>query len=317
MRRIIIVLFSMLLVSCQFAYDVAGYLDKNPFTDEVDITKGYSDSSYYRPGEYLRFVMISDVHIGREGHDSGVVEKTDEFLSFLEGKNYPFLICLGDLTDDGHYEDAAVGDFMNACLPHVNSNFIYVLGNHDKHVHTQDSWVSFIKKLRTDESRILRYRFGEVSLYKLDNSSRIYGREQLEYLREALSEDDNPFRIALAHENTTTGGVFDQSLFLFGTADIAERNRLYSIMDKGDAGILLTGHHHKGNIAYHVTDTLGEFNAAALHARETAIPGLESKGFWYECVLDMERSTLSIKAYLADSGAPTGEEWVFSLPRRE
>lgn len=260
--------------------------------------------------ESFSFALMTDPHIGRT--DSGVTERGEEFLKFLGSdteKRYDFVVCLGDLTDTGDIYASSVEKFIDDARKRTElNNFIYVIGNHDIRTQSKATWDEQFSVLTPDHdvSRMMRYSYKGVSIYKLDNSSRIFGKEQLRMLEEALRHDPNKYRIFLAHEVVTTGGELDQTLILFGS-EAGELLRLYRIMRDYGVSMIFTGHHHKGNVIYE-GDYFAEFNAAALHTRSGSF---ESDGYAYSVDVDPVSETIKVTAYVV-----TGEE-ESEMPWRE
>ncbi len=315
MRKTAVIVIAVLLASCTVPGNIISGITSNPFSDSVDLTEpgvlvsgvvdGKMEAEPYgekRTAEELTFPFVTDVHVDRT--DSGVTDFTNEFISFLDGKDYPFTVCLGDLSDTGDYTRDHTASFISECQKRTNGNFVYVIGNHERHMHNESFWDAFAEVLVPSgfSPRMTRYEFGELSIYKLDDSTRIYGREQLAWLEKALENDDNPYKIFIAHINNTTGGVPDQSVVITGLADIVERNRIYRLMDQYGVSLLLTGHHHKGNIAYRIGESFSEFNAAALHRRHTPVVELESMGYWYTLSIVPEEGIIRVTPYYAETG---------------
>ena len=315
MRKALVVLSALLAFSCTIPSSITEGIVSNPFIDAIDLSEpgvlvtGVQDGVLIgepygeeRSPERLLFPLVTDVHTDRK--DSGVTEYKDEFIAFLDGKDFPFAVCLGDLSDTGDYTEDGTWKFISDTGRQVNGNFIYTIGNHERHIHDARFWDDFTRILVPEgfSPRMARYEYGPLSIYKLDDSTRIYGSEQLQYLEAALKADDNPYRIFIAHINNTTGGYPDQSLVITGLADIAERNRIYRLMDQYDVSLLITGHHHRGNIAYRLGDGFSEFNAAALHRRDTPVLELESKGYWYTVEVVPGDGIIRITPYYAETG---------------
>ena len=260
--------------------------------------------------ESFSFALMTDPHIGRT--DSGVTEHGEEFLKFLGSDTetrYDFVVCLVDLTDTGDIYASSVEKFIDDARKRTElNNFIYVIGNHDVRTQSKAAWDEQFSVLTPghDVSRMMRYSYKGVSIYKLDNSSRIFGKEQLRMLEEALRHDPNKYRIFLAHEVVTTGGELDQTLAIFGS-EAGELLRLYRIMRDYGVSMIFTGHHHKGNIIYE-GDYFAEFNAAALHTRSGSF---ESDGYAYSVDVDPISETIKVTAYVV-----TGEE-ESEMPWRE
>ena len=138
-------------------------------------------------------------------------------------------------------------------------------------------------------------------LILLDNASRIFGKDQLNMLEEALRSDPNEYRIFLAHEVVATGGALDQTTVIFGS-EAGELLRLFRLMRNYDVSMFFTGHHHKGNEIYS-GDGFSEFNAAALHSRSGSF---ESDGYWYTVTVDPDAGEITVTSYLVtdDSAEP-------------
>ena len=336
MRKIIVAALSLVLVlsSCSFTSDITSGIKDNPFLKSYQIpAEGLTKDGLFDPpepeippedgegtgeggatppvqqtpmqetspapvGSRFSFVLFADPHLGRD--DSGVTQHTEEFYSFLGTKDYAFAVCLGDIVDAGDIYSQEAEDFIEKVGDMTHGNFIYVLGNHDIHKYTPSQWDEHYKVLvgdGRDVTRMMRYSCGGVSFYKLDNSTRVMGKEQLNMLEEALRRDPNEYRIFLAHEVVTTGGELDQTAILFGM-EAGEAMRLQRLMRSYGVSLIFTGHHHKGNITYRF-DGFSEFNAAALHQRDTAFADFESRGCWYDVEVDTALGVLTLTTYVA------------------
>ena len=349
MMRAVLILLSLLLSSCSFYTDITSAVKGNPFevtysindhdlssvedifAAEVPPEPGEGDEgggedtggpvppppealSAVEPSRFT-FALVTDPHIGRG--DSGVTQHTEEFIDFLRStEDIQFVACLGDIPDNGDIYSKDVEAFINdSRKATATGNFIYVLGNHDKRTHSEAEWDERFSVLTPDypnpTPRMMRYSFNGVSIYKLDNSSRIFGKEQLSMLEEALRNDPNRYRIFLAHETVATGGELDQSLVVFGS-EAGELLRLFRIMDEYNVSILFTGHHHKGNAVYEGRSFV-EFNAAALHERSVFY---ESDGYWYTVDIDPVEESIVITAYSItdDAARPWRETASYTFP---
>ena len=331
MRKAVIILVASLIISsCSFPSSIMQGVSGNPFKPSYQLSEPLSSENIFNPpvspevppeevvppaqsaeplaegSDEFTFVMIADPHINRT--DTGVAQHTEEFISFLEqqaaaGTVYPFIVCLGDLVDNGDIYDSQAQDFIETARGYTElKNFIYVLGNHDIRTHSKSEWESEYNVLTPghDVSRMIRYSYKGVSIYKLDNSSRIFGKDQLAMLEEALRNDPNEYRIFLAHEVVATGGALDQSTVLFGS-EAGELLRLFSIMEKHGVSMLFTGHHHKGNVIYEGSH-FAEFNAAALHSRSVSF---ESDGYWYTVTVSPSAGLVTVAAYCIEDGYAT------------
>ena len=315
MRKALIIFSVLLAFSCTVPGSITEGIVSNPFIKAIDLSapgvlvtgvqNGVLIGHPYgteRDPDRLLFPFVTDVHTDRK--DSYVTEFKDEFIGFLKENDFPFVVCLGDLSDTGDYTEDGTWEFISNAGKHANGNFIYTIGNHERHIHDAGFWDDYSRILVPEgySPRMARYEYGPLSIYKLDDSTRVYGKAQLEYLETALAEDDSPYKIFIAHINNTTGGYPDQSMIITGLADIAERNRIYRLMDQYGVSLLLTGHHHRGNIAYRLGEGSSEFNAAALHRRVTPVIELESMGYWYTAEIIPEISTIRITPYYAETG---------------
>ena len=314
MRSLLLSFILLLLISCEIVFPdaITNHINTNPFVSSYDISKPSQDASRIDIGsesnvqeKKLRFVAITDVHIGREKEDDGIEFFNDNFFSYLDSNKPPFVLCLGDLSDNGVYTPE-LKDFVDNVVSRTRNNwFVYCIGNHERHIFDSDKWYDGdVHDLGWDvklfSGTMARYCYGNIlSIYKMDNSMRIFGQKQLLYLEEAFKQDRAMYKIIVAHDNITSGGVFDQSLVITGFADIQERNHFYRIMDKYGVSLVLTGHHHKGNIEYKLSNDLAELNLAAYHKRSTFLD-YESEGYFYECILDIESGVMTINGYLAE-----------------
>ena len=300
------ILLAVLLLSssCSYApYPLSDY-DVNPFLDKISI------GAYDGSGR-IRFSAVTDMHF-RRYNDGPVKWFNENYYSHLESGDYSFAVSLGDLTDDGIIDGTSLG-FISR-VRSLAGYLIECIGNHDRH-NLSPRWDSGDEVFTTASA----YSFGEIggrpllSIYKLDTSERAIGDLQFRYLEEALAADDSLYRIFITHEIITSGGVPDISAVLFGL-NIQERNHLYRLMDQYGIGLILTGHYHKGNIEYHMKESMGEFNLAAYHQRLTKPFEYESIGYWYSVSIDVDNGKAEITPYSAESGMAQSP-FVFSLPR--
>lgn len=309
--RTIAILLLLLLPSCSMQFGI-GDLYTNPFEKAINLEEVWTVSNEVANGVLqmeqtgyeayesgcIRFPVISDVHLRRENGNDRITHYNDNFLSFLESEDFPFTVNLGDLVDEGSFGDD-ITEYIAGAANRTNGNFIYVLGNHELHAETRQSFNALLSVRHGDNASMARYAYGPLSIYKLDNASRTFGRNQLEALKKALDEDKNPYKILVAHEAVFSGGVLDQTIVLEGMP-IREANRLAKVLSDSNVSLLLTAHHHKGNIIYKL-DGFQEFNLAAGH-RNDIIGNLESKGYWYVVEINPEENMIYIECYLAETG---------------
>ncbi len=293
MRRLALAAFVLMyLISCRLEMLPLSEFSSNPFTSKKTL------SDVVNP-DAIEFSAITDVHLGRR--NSGISWFTDNYFDFLSTKSYPFLIQLGDFSDNGVIGIEEL-DFINKAKAASHaSHFISVMGNHDRH-NVSPLWNN------DPEFQIAeRYSYGKcldgrdmLSIYKLDNSKRTIGSLQFQYLEETLKSDNSRYKIFIAHEIVASGGNFDMSLILFGL-NVEDQLKLYKLMNKYKVGLILSGHHHIGNIEYHFDEKHGEFNLAAFHQRKTKPFEYESEGYFYDISLDTDSGKLTITPYLAET----------------
>lgn len=338
MKILAILLLLVSTISCNITFpdSIASQYEENPFLSVYDISKQKNEKTELVSisnvqsinVDSIRFSIITDVHLGRDRDDSSVKYFHDNFYSYLDSDKPEFLVCLGDLTDDGQY-DQNVKNFIDSTAERTKKGwFVYCIGNHERHIFDYAKW----DEENAENSNGLtgwdlldfagtmgHYMYGNLlSIYKLDSSMRVLGKAQLSFLENALKSDRAKYKIIVAHDNMTTGGTFDQSLFLTGFADITERNKLYRIMSEYKIGLVLVGHHHKGNIEYRMNDYMGELNLAAYHQRKTPLMNLESEGYFYDAILDAKTGMITINGYLAEYTKDTSRKpdtsFSFRLP---
>lgn len=313
MKRIIAILVSILLLSsCVIPEENLSPFSTNPFLEAKAVV--VSDSN--------EIVFFTDAHIGRERTRDDVTRYDENFFSFLDKGDYPIIVSGGDMADDGGVSPELLS-FVSSLSSRSGSIYIEAIGNHDRHTYkykTEDVlsfWYNSVFNGDTLSSYAdaifssgavystgryeLETTSGEklLSLYCLDNSKRSYTERQLRWLEEALRVDDAPFRIIVSHGNIITGGELDQSLFMTGFGDEGEIARFLSICDKGKVSLVLSGHHHKGNILYGDGSGYTEFNGSAYHGTDSVFEG---KGWWYTVELDRSEGTITIKGFEAESG---------------
>ena len=319
MRKAAFILAVLLLASaCSLEFGI-GQLGKNPFEDPVDLSEkweiGYPADGVLQmeraenaspSGDAITFPFVTDVHLRRENEHGNITHYHEEFKAFLHNGGFPFVVCLGDLMDNGSFfQDTQATDYIREVGNLANGNFIYTVGNHDLHSESRKSFSRlWSDRYGEGESATMKhFVYGDLSIYMLDNASRTFGADQLGYLESALKADTRPYRILIAHENVFTGGVFDQTLAIFG-AHMREANRLARIAAENGVSLILTGHHHKGDITYQMKG-FAEYNAAAAHRHDTFMD-LESRGYWYTVEIDPDAGEIRLAMYLAETGERVG-----------
>ncbi|HIW36770.1 MAG TPA: metallophosphoesterase [Candidatus Treponema faecavium] len=309
-------------VSCDLSLSISSGVAGNPFMRVIDlgqsawtvseetadgriIAEKSSDVLPYDNSGVIRFPLIADMQFDRPAQNAAWYDSN--FLEWLDDRDYPFLVNLGDLIDSGRLWQQKALSFYARAANKMHGNHIYAIGNHELYNNTSSDFDCYLSVFHADAGvgRMAHYVYGPLSIYKLDNSMRTFGGEQLRWLEQALAADSRPYRIIAAHEIVTSGGVFDKTLIIFGM-DPKEVNRLLRIMDEHDVSLIVTGHHHAGNIIYRHQSDMAEFNAAAIHRSE-------SDGYWYEVEIDTVQKKIRIIQYSAERAEPTGTVYTTGL----
>lgn len=307
--EILILLFALSLVmltlsSCRLDImtDIMDGYDSNPFLDRKPL-----DTARQGDDE-ITFLLFSDAHLNRKDEDSWAEDNTPYLKDFLcENKNdYDFVISLGDIEDAGDINAPELKKFLKF-FEDNGITYLSALGNHElQSFHERSEWNALYESYGLFGT-VGCYTYGDLSIYVTDSTKRIYGRQQLSWLEEALECDESRYKIMITHVNTYSGGTFDSSLLFFGTADIAERNEIYRLMTKYGVSVLFNGHFHTGNIRSNHSTYVSEFNAAALHSREL-IKGWYTPGYFYTCTIDSSASQLIMDTWKIERGKISKEK---------
>ena len=307
--EILILLFALSLVmltlsSCRLDImtDIMDGYDSNPFLDRKML-----DSTHQGDDE-ITFLLFSDAHLNRKDEDSWAEDNTPYLKDFLcKNKNdYDFVISLGDIEDAGDINAPELKKFLKF-FEDNGITYLSALGNHElQSFHERSEWNALYESYGLFGT-VGCYTYGDLSIYVTDSTKRIYGRQQLSWLEEALACDSSRYKIMITHVNTYSGGTFDSSLLFFGTADIAERNEIYRLMTKYGVSVLFNGHFHTGNIRSNHSTYVSEFNAAALHSREL-IKGWYTPGYFYTCTIDSSASQLIMDTWKIERGKISKEK---------
>lgn len=299
MKRIIFasLFLLVLLSSCTVPYLLPYNFSSNPFLKKVRIDKDGS-KKVISDGESISFSVITDSHFRRK--DSSWFN--DNYYEFLEEKDYPFAINLGDFTDTGVITTSDL-EFLGKVKSYTTCDFVTVtMGNHDRH-----NLSSFWDNGDEGFTSAGCYYYGELqdgtpllAIYKIDTSADNIGYKQFEHLEEALKKETAVYRIILSHENVSIGNALSPTLVIFGLGS-EETNKLYKLMSQYNVSLILSGHNHIGNIAYHLSDTLGELNLAAYHRKVTKPVQIESMGCWYDFTLNTDSGMAVITSYSAET----------------
>lgn len=304
---LVIALLGVFTLSCTIDYLNTYEFVSNPF-----LNKTWIDSSSMDDKTTISFSMITDTHFGRENSSWF----NDKYFSALNQRNYPFVLHLGDFTDTGVITESDK-EFIEKVKSLTTKNFVTIaIGNHDRHNYSSIWNSSEGGDTYTTAGCYYYGKLGDkplLAIYKIDTTGDSIGHKQFEDLEEALKSESAVYRMIIAHENVSIGNNLSPSLFIFGLSS-EESNKLYKIMSENNVGLILTGHNHLGNLAYNLSSTLGELNAAAYHRKLTPVVQYESMGYWYDFTLDTTSGDVVITAYEAE----TNEKYTsfnFKLPR--
>ena len=315
MKKVLLLsLLVILFSSCRVPDSVMAGYEENPFLDRVRVETDNCD-----------IVFFTDSHIGRDRNRSDIKRFDDNFLSFLDEGGDKVVISGGDMADDGEMTEE-LRSFIET-LVEKSALYLETKGNHDRHpynyqgldvpsfwansIFMADTHITYADLMEEEYgiystgNYIVSTPEGDISIYILDTSLRSFSSTQLSWLQEALEKDDIPFKILVSHINIVSGGVFDQSLFITGMGDEGEISRFMEICRKEGVSLVLTGHHHKGNILYGDGSGYTEFNGAAYHGTDSIF---ESEGWWYTIHLDRGKGEITIDGYCAGTGEKK-ESW--------
>ncbi len=316
MRKIVLILLAlMLLASCSAPIFNPFQFTENPFLDKYWIS---DETINTETTKTISFSVTTDNHFDRADSEW----YNGSYYSFLDSKNYPFAISLGDITDTGVFTENALSFVEEVRKRTSKSFFTTCVGNHDRHSVDSTRWDNGDETYKTARC----YYYGKtadgkplLAIYKLDNSYDCITDRQFRYFEEALKKETAVYRMIIIHENVSTGNTPGPTLVLFGLSS-AETNRLYRIMSENNVGLILSGHNHIGNVEYHLNDTLGELNMAAYHRKNNAFLNMESPGYFYDFTLNIETGNVVIEGYLAESTtdastAKAEKTFTFRLPK--
>ncbi len=314
MRKIVFVLLIAVLciTSCSAPVFNPFQFTSNPFLKKTWISEDTITT------DTISFSVTTDNHFDREN----CTWYNENYYSFLDSKDYPFAISLGDITDTGVFVDSAL-EFVEEVKKRTSDKFFTTcVGNHDRH--SVDSRWDNGKEVEYETAGCYYYGKTEngdplLAIYKLDNSYDCITNTEFEYFEEALKKETARYRMIIIHENVATGNTLGPTLVLFGLSS-QETNRLYRIMTENNVGLILSGHNHIGNVEYHLSENLGELNMAAYHRKNNALLNMESPGYFYDFTLNTKTGCVVISGYLAKyvknaADAVAEKTFSFKLPR--
>lgn len=318
MRRAHLLLFLtalVLLCSCEIGFLKISMPDtgKNPFWEPIAIYDDDNIPDEIAAGGVIRFIALSDAHFGRKGVDSNVSYNNENFFTFLSNAGrIDFFAFTGDMLDAFSEGNArALSEFVEEIRtaarsnPGINPKAVYVPGNHDFENSSPAAWTEAFgaDSFFPGHGTMASYRIGNVAIYKTDSAYRVFGGAQLSYLDEAMEASDARYNLVLNHVPLGADTI-DQTLFEFVIADANERNLMLKILSVHKPSLVLSGHHHKGNILNTWSDSVHELVLAAYHRRDMFMD-LESKGYWYLVEIDQSSGKVTVEGYrMDDIGKP-------------
>jgi len=335
MRKLVFLIALILLAtSCslviQSVGDITAGYSENPFLEKNAIKIDASSlSSENYTEDTIRFFFLTDFHWGRnlkEGFEDKITYFDREIIDFL-GKNgeYPFMINGGDYLDSDKTPMDSGSDamkYLEELKSYVNGTELFVVGNHEYQIFPDPrDTEALLKPVLGDYANSMgRYEISfkghdgdpafTLSIYKIDNATRIIGKTQFDWLEEALEGDSNRFKMIVAHENMSSGRLLDQSLYFFGSGDSEEKARLFSHMMDYGAKILMTGHTHDSNLDYELGKGAHELNFGAAHRAKSIAEG---NGNFFVFTLKSD-GTFSVQGYDAETESEVSDiAWTFKI----
>lgn len=302
---------AIMLSSCHFVQiEDREIIPENCFKEVTPIKATDDTYKLVSEGEdHLLFAVLTDVHVGRENNDPGVIRNHENFYSFyssivsrsqdpVDGRDVP-VILLGDIADAGgtEYYDLidefidemraqridADGKSVDKCPMPI----IYVPGNHEFMDSDLRRWMMYFGD-REDEGlyTLGAYSIGNILFENTNNVYRLYGREQFEAIEYNLKKygDEYAYKFFLGHIPLGSE-KFDQSLFWFVIGDADERNEMLRLMGEYGPSFNLTGHLHQGEQLNTYSDISHEFIFSSFHKRQITY---DNGGLWH--LLDINQN---------------------------
>ncbi len=249
----------------------------------------------------MRFVVLSDIHIGPEGYYKGILRRVskdvkiflDDFVEDMISNVKPdFIVVLGDLINDvNSLVDKQNIDYIVKLLKKVGCPVYYVVGNHDlKNI----SDVEFLNLLGHGS---LYYSFdvGDyhfVVLYSvvLDDQTIVVPEEQVKWLRRNLNETDKQ-SIVFVHHGLAEHNLHGNPWFEGKPKNclIANREEVRDVLSESNKVVAsFNGHLHWNR--YHVHDNIPYFTIQSFTENEDN-KGIASEAY---AVVDVEDDKISV-----------------------
>jgi Icc protein len=225
----------------------------------------------------MKFVILTDIHLGPEGHYKGVLRKMnkdvkfflDDFVAEMNNNVKPeFVVVLGDLVeDDNKTNDKNNINYIVKLLKKLECPVYYVAGNHDLKNISEDELANLFNQKR------LYYSFDSGSFHFIVLFSRVsedrsiwIPDEQKEWLKKDLNKTDKKSIVfvhhSLADQDLTGNPWFEGRPENCLIANRIEIRNIFSVSNKIIASF--NGHLHwdkqdiHDNIPYFTIQSLTE-----------------------------------------------------------
>ena len=298
-RNIAVLLLSVLLLSSCHIVSTKNVklFDREDFTKVTEI-KNTEGNPYSKDG-HIRIAVLTDVHVGRENNDPGVIRNHQNFYDFYKninsasngGEDIPVFL-LGDICDTGK---KGYYDLVNTFIKEIRSQrldeegksidkypmpIIYIPGNHEFMDSDYETWKMYFGD-RQDEGlyTLGSYSLGDILIESTNNAYRIYTKEQLDAIEYNLKQYDKDYtyKFFLGHIPLASEKI-DQSLFWYVMADADERNEMLYLMNQYGPSFNLVGHLHEGAQFNEYAPDVKEFIFSSFHKREI---NRDKGGYWH------------------------------------
>ncbi|MEL6945345.1 MAG: metallophosphoesterase [Bacteroidota bacterium] len=187
----------------------------------------------------MDIVLITDLHVCKEGEDSYGVDVRKNFLCILEAikkEQADYLIVNGDLCLNQGEVD--IYKWIKHHLDESSIPYYLTVGNHDDGQMMAD--IFGLKQCFKNDSLYFSQLFGNWKGIFLDTSPRFVSKEQLIWLEEELQSTEQPIIIFMHHPPIVSGVKFmDENHALHNMKEVQE------ILTKDSRSIpIFSGHYH-------------------------------------------------------------------------
>ena len=321
---VLLMLSSLLLLpSCHFVTaEETRLYPEGSFDRVTEIRK--SDGSLFPDTGTISIAVLTDVHVGRELNDSGVIRHHENFYDFYSTldtveEEMPIFL-LGDISDsgaDGYFD--LIYQFLDELRDSYGKKempIIYIPGNHELSSSDFDTWYRYFGEREEfsdpeDQHRygnlytVGAYSLGNILIESTNNAQRLYTRSQLEAIEYNLQHygDDYAYKLILSHIPQASE-KFDQSLFWYVMADADERNEMLRLMYEYGPSFNMVGHLHEGAQFNEYSDRTKEFIFSSFHKRDV---NRDNGGYWHIVDIDQDTGDVDIYAYDIETKGITKE----------